>query len=194
MLSLLSLAQDFLLFVHLMHASGLLGCWSHSHLSTGTLAYCFEMVLLAIHTACLTKHQALPLPVCCTAILTVVLFLTCSFGRAAACQLFQFSYSFVCDQSPLHLSLCLILFWALCTSTLWAQISTCSLSISLMFPQSISFYHNFLHNFLIVFTINKLFFELSIMSFVITSCCFYIESSHLLLCGFIFFSVKCIVL
>ena len=96
--------RKFLLFVHLMYASGLLGCWSCACSSPGTLAYHYEMVLFATCTAFPTKCQALPLPVCCTTAITVVYFQL--FGSAlwaVACQLLQFSPSFLCDQSLLHL-------------------------------------------------------------------------------------------
>ena len=38
--------------------------------------------------------------------------------------------------------------------------------------------YDFLCNFITVYTVNKLLFELSIMFSVITSCCYYIESTH----------------
>ena len=79
------LSKDFLLFVHLMHASGLLGCWFCFHSFPGILTYCFEMILLTKCTACLTKCWILPLSVCCTTIILVLLS--------------EYSHPFVCGES-----------------------------------------------------------------------------------------------
>ena len=63
---------DFLLFVYLMHKSGLLAFLSHLFSSPGAPVYCAGVILLPTCTACFPKCQTLPLAVCCTTVLTVV--------------------------------------------------------------------------------------------------------------------------
>ena len=64
--------NDFLVFVHLVHQSGLLRCWSYLHSSPEALAYCFEMILLSEHIACVPKSWGLLLSMCRITILTLV--------------------------------------------------------------------------------------------------------------------------
>ena len=76
-----------------------------------------------------------------------------------------------------------------CASTLWIHIGILLLSISHVFLGHYFFY-DFLHNFFIIYTINKLFFEPSIIFFLVTFSCFYTKSTYPLLRGLILFSVQ----
>ena len=184
----------FLLFMHLVHTSGLLRCWFHKCLSLWTLAYCLEMVQLTTCAAHLTKCQALSMHLCCTTVFTFPTF-NYLFHSPGCClpAVFVCLYFYTWSKSCMHFISSSTFFCTIYASIFGAHISTCSLSISHMFLHHQFFYY-FLKNFFIVYTTNKLFLEPSIMFFVITFWCFYTESNQALPCQFIPFSLQFTVL
>ena len=164
---------DFPLFMCFMYMSWLLRYWSHLHLSPQTLVYCPEMVLLTTCVACLTKCQVFSLHMCCTTVVTIFFIFNPLFCSLGCCLSTVFVCLYFCTWSKsLMLSISSsTFFFTIFTSTLWAHINNCSLSISLVCLGH-QFFYNFLHNFFIIYTINKLFLELSIMFYGIPFCCF----------------------
>ena len=118
-----------------VHLYIFMGCWGVGHIqsSPGTLVYCFEVVLIPVHTACFPECWELPLAMCCTTVLALIYLklLILFFG------LRLLSLCFLATMCVIEVSHILFLpnafFCTGCVSIPCTHISTCSLSISFMF-------------------------------------------------------------
>ena len=106
---------DFLLFVHIMHTSGLLGCWLHSCSSPGATAHCFEIVLLPTWTACFSQMM----DTASDSVMHHSIYSCLSSAFYSALQalvryLSQLSYNYLCDQSLIFFNSSNAFFCTLC--------------------------------------------------------------------------------